>query len=203
MPMNDELRELDELLRGPVDGPQCARLAELVVHFPGRQRQVITRLTQSRHSAGVEALLSFPPTIPGVLEGMYHGIRLGLTRDQEGHRAPEIFALEFPHSRAKSFPALLAHARAAFPDHVENLTVEGKRWYRLSIAATGSRRILRQLLTAHGGDLVYLHGRLAKLRRARLWLNGWRFASAGPWTSAHQVHLVQAWVEHASREPAS
>jgi len=199
----DELAELDRLLSSPVERGDCGRLLELAARLPGRQRQVITALSQAHHGPALDALQSFPPATPGVLEGLYHGIRNGITREIDGQPAPEQLALEFRHSRAKTFPALLAHADAAFPEHVERLEMAGKRWYRLSIWAGPKRRHLRHLLGERGSDLVYLHGRLARLRHARLWLNGWSFDGDGPWTAPHQVHLVQAWIEHASRPPAS
>ncbi len=198
-----ELAELDRLLSSPVERDMCGRLVELATRFPGRLRQAITALSQAHHGPALDALQSFPPTTPGVLEGLYHGIRNGIAREIDGRPAPEQLAVEFRHSRAKAFPSLLAHADAAFPEQMERLEIAGKRWYRLTIWAEAGRRRLRLLLDERGSDLAYLHGRLARLRHARLWLNGWSFEGDGPWTAPHQVHLVQAWIDHASRPPAS
>ncbi|MCA9661737.1 MAG: hypothetical protein KC486_25590 [Myxococcales bacterium] len=85
----------------------------------------------------------------------------------------------------------------------ERLEIDGAPAYRLALWAGPRRQALRDLLRAHGGDLLYLHGRLARLRGARLWLNGWCFASDGPWSAPRQVHLVRAWIDHASSPPAS
>ncbi|MEZ4382515.1 MAG: hypothetical protein R3A79_14355 [Nannocystaceae bacterium] len=199
----DALAELEACLAEPLDAAVCARIAELAREVPGRQRQVISRLAEDRTGAGVDALLRFPPTTPGVVEGVYHALRLGITRELDGRPCPEQLALEFRRSRARAFPELLAHAEAAFPEHLERLELDGAPAYRLSIWTGPRRQHLRDLLRAHGGDLLYLHGRLARLRGARLWLNGWVFASDGPWTAAHQVHLVRAWVDHASSPAAS
>jgi hypothetical protein len=199
----DALAELEACLAEPLDATVCARLGELALRVPGRLRQVITRLAEARIGAAVDALLRFPPTTPGVVEGIYHALRLGITREIGGRPCPEHLALEFRRSRARAFPELLAHAEAAFPDHFERLEIDGAPAYRLALWAGPRRQALRDLLRAHGGDLLYLHGRLARLRGARLWLNGWCFASDGPWSAPRQVHLVRAWVDHASSPPAS
>ncbi len=199
----DDLSALDRLLSAPIERDVCERLVRLAGRFPGRQRQVITALSQAHHGPALDALRDFPPAAPGVLEGLYHGIRHGISREIDGRPSPEHLALEFCHSRAKAFPDLLAHVDSAFPEHIERLELAGKRWYRLAIWAEPKRRLVRQLLRERGSDLVYFHGRLARLRQTRLWLNGWSFESDGPWTAPHQVHLVQAWIEHASRPQAS
>ncbi len=199
----DPLATLDALLSAPLKPGDCQRICRLARIFPGRRRQVITSLAEVRQSASVDALCTLPASEAGVLEGLYHAFRLGCTREFDGHTAPELLALEFRHSRARAFPVLVAHAHAAFPEQLERLTLGRERWFRLTLRTTPTRRALRLLLREHGDDLVYLHRHLGRLRHTRLWLNGWSFASNGPWTCAQQVHLVRAWIEHASRSPAS
>ncbi|HGG57056.1 MAG TPA: hypothetical protein ENK31_04610 [Nannocystis exedens] len=196
------LAELDALLSAPLAARDCQRICQLARSFPGRLRRVITSLSQVRQSAGVDALCSLKASEAGVLEGLCHAFRLGCTREIDGHKAPELLALEFRHSRARAFPALVAHAEAAFPEQLQRLTLGRERWFRLVLRATPNRRALRLLLREHGDDLVYLHRHLSRLRRTRLWINGWCFESSR-WTCAKQVYLVQAWIEHASQAPAS
>lgn len=198
-----QLATLDALLNAPLEASDCQRISRLARIFPGRRRQVITSLAKVRQSSSIDALCTFPASEAGVLEGLYHSFRLGCTRELDGHTAPELLALEFRHSRARAFPALVAHAVAAFPEQLDRLTLGRERWFRLTLRATPSRRALRLLLREHGDDLVYLHRHLGRLRHTRLWLNGWCFESSGPWTCAQQVHLVRAWIEHASLFPAS
>lgn len=203
---DDPLAELDACLAAPPTEAVCRRLIELLSAVPGRRREVVARLASARESPALGALLTLPPTIPGVVEGVYHGLRLGLTRTIAGRPCPELLALDVRESRARGFPQLLEHAEAAFPGHLERLEIDGRPWRRLTLwagDAAGGRRALRRLLAEHGDDLAFLHRRLARLRGARLWLSGWRFDADGPWTPAHQVHLVRAWIDHASQDPAS
>ncbi|MCB9702395.1 MAG: hypothetical protein H6711_10910 [Myxococcales bacterium] len=197
---SDALRELEVRLAAPLDAATCARLVALARALPGRQRAIVAHLAGARRSPAIDALIELSPGLPGVVEGVYHALRLGLTRELGERPAPEHLALEFRASRAHDFEGLLTHAEAAFPEHLERLEIDGKPWHRLALwGPLEGRHGLRRVLLEHGGDLVYLHRKLARLRGARLWLNGWRFESDGAWTVAHQVHLVQAWIDHATQ----
>lgn len=190
------LAEVDALLAGPLDAGPCARLAALTAEVPGRARAIVGALAAARSGAAVDALLTLPPTTPGVVEGVHQAIRLGVRRIIGDAAAPELLALEFRGSRSRAFPDLLARAIAAFPS-LERLEVAGELWYRIALGPGDDRRALRRVLGGHAHDLVYLHGRLGRLRGTRLWLNGWCLATAGPWTPAHQVHWIRAWIDRA------
>lgn len=190
------LAEVDALLDGPLGAAACARLAALTAEVPGRARAIASALAAAQSGGAVDALLSLPPTTPGVVEGVYQAIRVGVCRLLGDTVAPEHLALEFRSSRSRAFPDLLARALAAFPA-LERLEVAGERWYRIALGPEDDRRALRRRLGGHTQDLLYLHGRLGRLRGTRLWLNGWCLPTDGPWTPAHQVHWIRAWIDRA------
>ncbi|MEZ4454481.1 MAG: hypothetical protein R3B09_33830, partial [Nannocystaceae bacterium] len=195
------LAEVDALLAEPLVAASCDRLAALTAEVPGRARAIVRALAEARHGAAVDALLRLPPSAPGVVEAVYQAIRLGVRRELGGALCAEHLALEFRGSRARAFPDLLARALAAFPA-LERLEVDGERCYRITIGPEPERRALRRLVSGHEGDLLYLHGRLGRLRGTRLWINGWCLPADGPWTPAHQVHWIRAWLDRATADEA-
>lgn len=197
----DALRELDALLAGPeLDDAAVARAMALVAHAPGRLRAVVAALARAGTPAAIEALLGVPQ-VPGALEAVARALARGLTRALPGPvAAPVFFALDFRGSRARPFPDLLRRAQLVAADpagalRLDVLRVDGRPAYRLSFwPGTLPPRPRAALARARAADLALLHGRLARLRGTRLWLNGFCFADDGPVSVAAQGHLLTAWL---------
>ncbi|PCC75781.1 hypothetical protein SAMN02745121_07798 [Nannocystis exedens] len=198
---DEVLRELDALLaRGELDEPAVARLVALAPRAPGRLRAVVGALAAAGGPAAVAGLLTLPQ-VPGALEAVARALARGLTRALPGSAAaPVFFALDFRGSRARPFPDLLRRAQLVAADpsgalRLDVLRVDGKPAYRLSFwPDTLPARARAGLARACAADLALLHGRLARLRGTRLWLNGFCFADDGPVSVAAQGHLLAAWL---------
>lgn len=196
----DALRELDDLLARPLDDDDVARAMALVAHAPGRLRAVVAALAALATPAAILALLG-APQVPGALEAVARALARGLTRALPGSvAAPVFFALDFRGSRARPFPDLLRRAQLVAADpsgalRLDVLRVDGRPAYRLSFwPETLPPRPRAALARARVADLTLLHARLARLRGARLWLNGFCFADDGPVSVAAQGHLLAAWL---------
>ncbi len=196
-PREDALAELDGLLRRAEEGLEpsaCVRIVELVDSVPGRMRQAAHALGAQRSPAAVDALLALPPGVPGVVEGLFQAFYRGIRRERpDGGAFAAGLALDFPTSRASSFPETLDRARAAFGDGLERLRVGDKQYFRVRIPGPDPRDLAGRTARL-GEDLPWLHRRLCRLRGTRLWLNGWCFPQDGPMRPAVQTHLVRAWL---------
>jgi len=211
-PPEHALAELDALLARELDDDACARLAALAVQVPGRQRIVSAALGQHATAAAVAALRALPPTAPGVLDALLRCFGRGVASVHEtgpGDRptpdAP-LVALDFRGSRARGFPDLVARGQAlatrSCAAEFVALALAGRPHYRLTFwTGRGPAAALAAQLRAAHLDLVWLHGRLARLRGSRLWLGGWRFDADDPLGPALQAHLLQAWLRHAEHAP--
>ncbi|MBZ5709020.1 hypothetical protein [Nannocystis pusilla] len=198
---DDALHELDALLAGPgLDDRAVARAVALVARVPGRLRAVVAALAAAGTPVAVAALLG-SPQVPGALEAVARALARGLTRALPGaDAAPVFFALDFRGSRARPFPDLLRRAQllAGEPSgalRLDVLRVDDRPAYRLSFwPDTLAPRPRATLARACAADLALLHGRLARLRGTRLWLNGFCFDPDGPVSVAAQSHLLRAWL---------
>lgn len=175
------------------------RCVDLLRLAPGRARDVAHALSAQRSSVAVDALLLLPPTVPGVVEGVFQALARGLRRGRpsDGNH-PAALAIDFRSSRARNFPDTLAGARRAFGRDLERLRVNGKDTYRTVIPTRDDR--LRARGATLPRDLQWLHSRVARLKGTRLWLNGWCFPQDGPMGPAIQVHLLQAWLGFATHQ---
>ena len=207
-PPERALAELNVLLARALDDDACARLAALAVQVPGRQRMITTALGQHATAAAVVALRALPPAAPGVLDALLRCFGRGVASVYVAGPAPEapLLALDFRGSRARGFPDLVARGQAiaARCDAAEfvALAIAGRPHYRLTFwTGRGPAAALAAGLRAAQLDLVWLHGRLVRLRGSRLWLGGWRFDADDPLGPAVQAHLLQAWLRHAEHAP--
>ncbi|WAS98247.1 hypothetical protein [Nannocystis punicea] len=198
---DEALSELDVLLaRGDTSDEAAARLIALAPRVPGRLRAVVAALAAVGTPVAVAGLLGLPQ-VPGALEAVARALAGGLTRALPGSAAAPVFlALDFRGSRARPFPDLLRRAQLVAADpsgavRLDVLRVDGKPAYRLSFwPDTLPPRPRAALARACAADLALLHGRLARLRGTRLWLNGFCFADDGPVSVAAQGHLLAAWL---------
>jgi len=186
--------------RGPLTAPECQRLVAHVVSVaPGLLRQAAHALSAQRDAAAVDALMSLPGAVPGVVEGVYgavaHGVRRRRRDDQD---CAAMLAMDFRRSRAKAFEGILERARRVFGNGLEQLTVGNRTQYRFALRE--GRGTLAGRVAAATADVQWLHARLAKLKGTRLWLNGWRFDAEGPIRAPAQVHLVQGWLSWAASQ---
>ena len=203
--------ELDALLAAlalgrPLDGPGHARLIALALRVPGRQRLVTAALGHLASPDAVLALRALPPTAPGVLDALRRCFAHGAAHPPvpEDSSPRPLVALDFRGSRARGFPDLVARAQAIAARSpaadLDPLDLDGRRHYRLTFwTGRGPAAALAAQLRAAHLDLVWLHGRLARLRGTRLWLGGWRFDADDPLGPAVQAHLLQAWLNHAEQ----
>jgi len=190
---------LKQAERKALSAEACLQMVEQVQFVPGLLKRVAHALSAQRSAASVEALLGLAPNIPGVVEGLYQAFAHGVTRKCiDGEDCVPMLALDFRRSRARTFEELLHRAHAAFTDRFEVLDVDGKLHYRVGLQA--GRGTLAGRVSAVSHDLQWLHRSLGKLKGTRLWLNGWCFPSEGPFTVAHQVHLLRAWLGWASTQ---
>lgn len=203
--MNDPRAEAAQALelllsrarRAPLPAADCQRLLEHVGLVPGRLRHVAIALSMQRDAAAVDALLQLAPHVPGVVEGVHAAITEGVTRRRrDGEPCPALLALDFRRSRAKAFDDVLARAQQVFGDDLEHLDVDGQPCFRVSLR--DGRGTLAGRVAAAAQDVQWLHGRLARLKGTRLWINGWCFPVDGPWRAPIQVHLVRAWLSWAA-----
>lgn len=202
-PRQDALTRLDALLararKGAPSAAQTQEMVDLLRLVPGRVRPVAEALAATRSSAGVEALLQIPPSVPGVVEGLYQALAHGVSRARvDGSPCVPQLAVEFVHSRSRRFPELLARAHAAFGEGLRRFDVAGKVHYRFGLEQGRGTLAGRVAVVSH--DLTWLHRQLSKLKGSRLWINGWCFPVDGPFGSAVQVHLVRAWLNWAGQQ---
>lgn len=202
-PQKDALVTLDGLLRrankAALGPSQCMEMVENVRLVPGYLKRVAHALSAQRSAAAVEALLTLPPGVPGVVEGLHQALSHGVTRLRiDGAPAVPMLAMDFRRSRAKNFSEILARIGVLFGDGFETFRVDGKTVHRFVV--WGDRGTLAGRAAAAAHDLRWVHERLAKLKGTRLWLNGWAFASEGPFSAPIQVHLVRAWLTWAATQ---
>lgn len=202
-PRTEALQSLESLLaragRETLDAHACARMVELSGLVPGWIKRVAHALSAQRSAAAVDALRRMQPGVPGVVEGLYQAFAHGVVRTRpDGTEAPAMLALDFRRSRSRGFEDLLDRARAVFGDGCETLRVGGKIHYRVSLF--GGRGTLAGRAAAISHDVGWLHGKLAKLKGTRLWLNGWSFESSGAFKGPVQAHLVGGWLSWAATQ---
>lgn len=200
-PRYEALRILTDLLqkaeRTTLDAVACNTLVEQVRLVPGFVRRVAHALSEQGNSAAVDALRLLPPGVPGVVEGLHRSIGRGVTRSRrDGGACPPMIALDFKRGRTQGFEELLRRAYAVFGDAFEVLEIAGQLHYRIGLRA--GRGTLAGRASAVAPDLQWLHGKLGKRKHTRLWINGWPFASEGPFTAPIQIHLVRAWLSWAA-----
>lgn len=185
--------------RGPLPAEACWQLVEDLPLAPGLMRRAVAVLSAQSDGPAIDALLTLPAGIPGVVEGIYKAMRHGVRRRRrDATTCPAMLALDFRHSRAKAFPDALQRAWAVFGDAMEFLQLEGKRAYRVRIHAQRGTLAGRAAAAAH--DVQWLHGRLAPLKGTRVWLNGWCFRPDGNLRPPAQVHLVRGWLSWAASQ---
>lgn len=195
-------RWLDTARRRSLTAIECHALVEAVGHAPGLLRPTVQALSCQRDAAAVDAILALPPTVPGAVEALYAAFHGGVVRQwPDGSRAPALLALDFRRSRSAAFTEVLARARQVFGEGLEWLSVDGREVHRIVLDAR--RGTIAGRAAAAALDLQWLHGRLAKLRGTRLWLNGWCFDEHGSVRPAVQAHLVRAWLGWAARQTAT
>lgn len=202
-PSTQAMHRLGDLLtqaeRKTLSAEACQQMVEEVRWVPGLLKRVAHALSAQRTAAAVDGLLALAPNIPGVIEGLYQAFHHGVTRMRmDAHPCAPMFALDFRRSRARSFEDIVQRARLAFGEGFEVLDVDGRIHYRFGLQ-TG-RGTLAGRVSAVANDLQWLHRSLGKLKGTRLWINGWMFPSEGPFTVAHQVHFVRAWLAWASTQ---
>jgi hypothetical protein len=204
--MTDPQQALEELSRlttraqrHALSLPECMRMVEQVRLAPGYIRRVAHTLGAQRNAAAVEALLTLPPAVPGVVEGLHNALAHGVARLRHDHTAcPKMLAMDFRRSRSRGFEDVLARARTLQSQEFEALLVAGRVHYRFVLS--DRRGTLAGRAAAASADLQWLHARLSKWSGTRLWLNGWSFASDGPFRAPVQVHLVRAWLTWAASQ---
>lgn len=202
-PRQDALADIHRLMqRGQkrnLTAKDCTTLVHQLRLAPGMLKQVAYCLSDQQSACGVDALLQLPSTVPGVIEGLYRAFSHGIVRLRlDGSSCVPMLALDFRRSRAKTFDQLLTRAQTVFTEHFEALSIYGQLHYRVGLQ--GGRGTLAGRASAISHDLQWLHGRLSKLKGTRLWINGWSFASDGPFRAPVQVHLVQAWLTWAATQ---
>lgn len=177
----------------------CSTLAEQVQLVPGYLKRVAHALSAQRTPCAVDALLVLPPNVPGVVEGLYQAFAHGVSRIRlDGRVCTPMLALDFRQSRSRTFEDVLSRAQALFADSFESLKIGGHIHHRIGLEA--SRGTLAGRASALAHDLQWLHGRLAKLKGTRLWINGWAFPSEGPIRGSVQIHLLRAWLTWAATQ---
>jgi len=202
-PRAEAMQSLEGLLskagRERLDAHACARMVELTGLVPGWIKRVAHALSAQRSAPAVDALRRMQPGVPGVVEGLYQAFAHGVVRTRcDGTPAPVMLALDFRRSRSKGFDDLLERGQAVFGDGFEVLSVAGKIHYR--IALFGGRGTLAGRASAIAHDLTWLHGKLARLKGTRLWLNGWSFESDAAFKAPVQAHLVGGWLSWAATQ---
>lgn len=202
-PQADALRDLDALLaraqRESLTPAACAQMIELTGRVPGWVKRVAHALSAQRSAAGVDALRRLQPGVPGVVEGLHQAFAHGVVRTRrDGSDCPPLLALDFKRSRSRTFDELLQRGRSVFSDAFEVFSVGGKLRYRLAIF--GGRGTLAGRAAAVSQDLTWLHGKLARFKGTRLWLNGWSFEADGAFKAPVQSHLVRAWLGWAATQ---
>lgn len=197
------LAQLDALLlharTNPLDAGACATLVELSATLPGRRTRVVDALRRQRDSAAVDALLSLPNRTPGVVEGVFNGIRHGVARLRtDGSGSARMLALEFRSSKSRRFPALVERASSAFGAKLERLRVADYLVYRFAIFERAEAPALPELVRPLALDIESIHRDLLRLRGVRLWLNGWCFDDRSTLRPPVRVPLLRGWLDWAT-----
>jgi hypothetical protein len=181
---------------------ECMQLLDAVRLVPGLLRPTVQTLAIQRDAAAVDALLALPAQVPGVVEGLFGAFAHGITRHRfDGRAGVPMLALDFRRGRSPAFAEVVERGHNVFGDGLELLEVDGTLHHRVCL--DGRRGTLAGRAAAMGHDVTWLHGKLARLRGTRLWLNGWCFADTGPIKPAAQIHLVRAWLGWAARQTAT
>jgi len=192
-------RLLDLARRRALSAAECFELVEAVGLVPGLLRPTVQVLSCQRDGAAVDALLSLPSGVPGLVEALYGAFAAGAMRTRtDGAPTVAMLAMDFRRSRSAAFDEALARAAAVFGDGLERLEVEDRVHYRFAIDAR--RGTLAGRAAAIALDVQWLHGRLSKLKGSRLWLNGWCFDDLGTIRPPVQIHLVRGWLGWAARQ---
>lgn len=194
------LAQLDALLlharSEPLDANACATLVELSATLPGRRARVVEALRRQRDAVALDALLALPSRTPGVVEGLFAGLRHGVARARpDGSTFPRMLALEFRSSKARRFPSLVERATAAFGTRLERLRVGDTLVYRVAIFEAPT---LPELVGPLALDIESIHRDLLRVRGVRLWLNGWCFDDASPLRPPIRVPLLRGWLDWAT-----
>ena len=197
------LAQLDALLlharTSPLDASACAMLVELSEALPGRRARVVEILRRQRDAVALDALLALPSRTPGVVEGVFAGLRHGVARPRaDGSTSPRMLALEFRSSKARKFPALVERATAAFGGNLERLRTDDTLVYRFAIFEAGEPRALPELVRPLALDIESIHRDLLRLRGVRLWLNGWCFDDGSSLRPPVRVPLLRGWLDWAT-----
>ena len=190
---------IERARRRPLSPQECQRLVGQVLSAaPGLLKPAAHALSAQRDAAAVDALLSLPPTVPGVVEGLYHALSSGVRRRRrDDTECRAMLAMDFRRSRSRGFQEILDRARRVFPQ-LEQLQIGNRTQYRFRLEE--GRGTLAGRVAAATVDVQWLHQRLAKLKGSRLWLNGWRFDAEGPVRPPAQVHLVRGWLSWAASQ---
>lgn len=197
------LAQLDALLlharSSPLDASACAALVELSATLPGRRARVVEVLRRQRDAVALDALLALPSRTPGVVEGVFAGLRHGVARPRsDGSTFPRMLALEFRSSKAHRFPTLVERASAAFGAKLERLRVADALVYRFAIFEPRETRALPELVRPLALDIESIHRDLLRLRGVRLWLNGWCFDDDSSLRPPVRVPLLRGWLDWAT-----
>lgn len=178
-------------------------MIELAPAVPGRMRRIVETLGRQGDAAAVEALLELPSGAPGIVEALFGAVRRGVVRrGVDGHEFPHMLALEFRSSKSRRFPVLLAHASAAFGPKLERIRVGARLHYRVALIESQDGP-LREQAGPIELDVEHLHRELARLRGARLWLNGWCFDDGSNIAPKIRAPLLRAWFQWASQARAN
>jgi hypothetical protein len=199
------LAQLDALLlharTNPLDASACATLVELSATLPGRRARVVEALRRQRDPVALDALLALPSRTPGVVEGVFAGLRHGVARPRaDGSAFPRMLALEFRSSKARRFPTLVERASAAFGARLERLRVADSLVYRFAIFERADAPGLRELIGPLALDIESIHRDLLRVRGVRLWLNGWCFDDGSPLRPPIRVPLLRGWLDWATSQ---
>jgi hypothetical protein len=202
------LAQLDALLlharTNPLDANACAMLLELSAALPGRRPRVVDVLRRQRDPVAIDSLLALPSRTPGVVEGVFAGLRDGVARPRaDGSAFPRMLALEFRSSKARRFPALVERATAAFGAKLERLRVADTLVYRFAMFEPAEAPTLSELVRPLALDIEGIHRDLLRLRGVRLWLNGWCFDDGSPLRPPVRVPLLRGWLDWATSKPRS
>lgn len=202
------LAQLDALLlhagSEPLDAGACAALVELSATLPGRRARVVEVLRRQRDGVAIDALLALPSRTPGVVEGVFAGLRHGVARRRaDGSAFPRMLALEFRSSKARRFPTLVERATAAFGSRLERLRIGDALIYRVAIFELAGAPALADVVGPLALDIESIHRDLLRLRGVRLWLNGWCFDDDSPLRPPVRVPLLRGWLDWATTQRES
>lgn len=192
-------RWLDTAKRRALGTAECMELVDALGMVPGLLRTAVGVLSCQRDGAAVDALLALPPTVPGWVEALYGAFAAGVVRTRvDGTLVVPMLAMDFRRSRQAGFADALARAAHVFGDALEQLDVDGHIHHRFALEARRGTLAGRAAAIAH--DVQWLHGRLAKQRGTRTWINGWCFDERTHVRPPVQIHFVRAWLTWAARQ---